>query len=38
MTNVYRQELELPSKIAKLPDQTFQAIHPNHHGQTEASK
>jgi hypothetical protein len=32
LTNVYRQELELLSKIAKPPDQTVQAIHPNAHG------
>ena len=32
LTNVYRQELELLSKIAKPPDQTVQAIHPNDHG------
>ena len=38
LTNVYRQELELLSKIAKPPDQTVQAIHPNHHGQTKTSR
>ena len=38
LTNVYRQELELLSKIAKPSDQTVQAIHPNQHEQTKASK
>lgn len=38
LTNVYRQELELLSKRAKPSDPTVQAIPPNHHGQTKASK
>jgi hypothetical protein len=38
LTNVYRQELELLSKRAKPSDQSLQAIHPNHHRQTKASK
>ena len=38
LTNVYRQELDLLSKIAKPSDQTVKAIHPNQHGQTKASK
>ena len=38
LTNVYRQELEMLAKIAKPSDQSVQAIHPNRHRQTKASK